>query len=97
MNDLSNIVTQFSIFGVLISFLVVGFMFKKKPKNMKEYALGDGKFSTSSLVATMIATAVGGGSIVGISSELYEGGVWVFFVYVYYPYRILHFGFFHNS
>ena len=59
---MDNTIAQFSIFGVLLSFLVVGFMFKKRPKTLKEYALGSRKLPTSTLVATMVATAIGGGA-----------------------------------
>jgi SSS family solute:Na+ symporter len=76
---MSSTLSQVLLFGVLISFLIVGLLYKKKPKTMKEYALGNGKFSTLVLVCTMVATAFGGGSIIGASAALYQNGAWLFF------------------
>lgn len=72
--------SQIAIFGTLLSFLVVGFMFKKRPKTLKEYALGKGSIPTSALIATMIATAIGGSSVIGYASELHQQGMWLFLV-----------------
>ena len=82
---MGDILTQVSIFGVLLAFLVVGFLYKKKPRNMKEYALGGRKISTSALIATMVATAIGGGSIIGKSAALYKAGTYLVFATCFMP------------
>jgi Na+/proline symporter len=56
----------------------LGLYIKKEPKTIKEYALGDGKFSTPVLMYTMVATIFGGGSIIGKSAALYQNGIWLF-------------------
>jgi SSS family solute:Na+ symporter len=51
---------------------------KKEPKTIREYALGNGKFSTLVLMCSMVAMSFGGGSIIGKSAALYQSGTWLF-------------------
>ncbi len=44
-------------------------------KNIKEYALGSGRFSTITLVLTFLATNIGGGSIMGMLKSTYSVGI----------------------
>jgi SSS family solute:Na+ symporter len=75
---MASILSQVLVFGVLISFLVIGFLYTKDPKTVKEYALGSRKFSTLALICTMVASAFGGSSILGRPATLYQSGVWFF-------------------
>lgn len=58
-------------------FLVVGIIFKDKPKNIQDYALGIKPFSTPVLSAAMAATLIGGGSTIGDVSYYYNEGLLV--------------------
>jgi len=40
---MSTFLPQLFLFAVLALFLVVGFLYKKRPKNIEEYALGNKK------------------------------------------------------
>jgi SSS family solute:Na+ symporter len=71
--------SQILLFSFLLLFLVLGFLYKRTPKTIKEYALGNEKFTTPSLMATMVAAVIGGGSLIGKSSILYQNGLWLFF------------------
>jgi Na+/proline symporter len=51
---------------------------KKEPKTIREYALGNGKFSTLVLMCAMVAMCFGGGGIIGKSTALYQRGTWLF-------------------
>src|SRR3990167_10995084 len=70
---------QIAIFFFLFLLLVVGFLYKRSPRTTTEYALGSEKISTPVLMATMVATVIGGGSLIGHSALLYENGLWMFF------------------
>lgn len=82
---MSSMLSQVLLLGVLISFLIVGFLHKKKPKTMREYALGNEKFSTIVLVCTMVATAFGGSIIIGTTEALYQNGLWLFVAFLVIP------------
>jgi Na+/proline symporter len=75
---MSLTLSQVLVFSLLILFLIVGLSYKKGPQTMREYALGNKKFSTSALIYTMVATTFGGGSIIGASAALYQHGAWLF-------------------
>lgn len=65
------------LYILLLSFLVVGVFFKDKVANIREYALGTRSFSTPVLIATMVATLIGGGSTIGTVAAIYDKGIWV--------------------
>ena len=46
-------------------------------KSMKDYALGGKNFTTTSIIATIVATKVGGNSVMGLIKEIYSQG-WIF-------------------
>ncbi len=65
---------------ILISFLVInliaGLFFSRGIKDIKEYAVGDRNFSTTTLTATIVATLIGGGFFYGSISQTYKNGLW---------------------
>lgn len=63
------------IFFLVIN-LLVGIKYSRNIKNFKEYAVGDKKFSTSVIVATIVATWIGGEYLALLSSEVYDKGLY---------------------
>ena len=63
-----------SIFLVIT--LVVGIYYGRQVKDLKDYALGGKNFSTSTLVATLIATWATGGSLYAIIENTYSEGLY---------------------
>lgn len=80
-----SILSQVLVSGALIMFLVAGFIYKKEPKTVKEYALGSGKFSTLVLMCTMVAAALGSGGLIGRPAALYQNGLWLFLAWFAVP------------
>ena len=54
--------------------LIVGLLHGKKIQNITEYALGDRKFSTMTLIATLVATRVSGSGFFTSLSKVYQNG-----------------------
>ena len=70
--------------GIFIAFLVVtlvaGLFSSRGTKNIQEYAVGDRRFSTATIVATIIATWIGGEFFYVNLAESYTNGlnhIWV--------------------
>ncbi|NRB11355.1 MAG: hypothetical protein HRU35_07090 [Rickettsiaceae bacterium] len=64
------------IIGFLIINLIIGLGHgQRKIRTIKDYALGDGKFSTGAVVATTVATTVSASSLVFILSGVYSRGL----------------------
>ncbi|MBN8827243.1 MAG: sodium:solute symporter family protein [Sphingobacteriia bacterium] len=67
------------VFLYLLLTLIVGMYSGRNIKNMKEFAIGDRKFSTSALTATFTATWIGAGVTIGIHEKVYQHGIiWMF-------------------
>ncbi|TSJ80566.1 MAG: HD domain-containing protein [Candidatus Cardinium sp.] len=60
----------------LVLTLVVGLYFSRKKTTFQEYAVGNKQFATATLVATVLATAFGGGSLVREVQATHELGAW---------------------
>ncbi|WP_342265202.1 sodium:solute symporter family transporter [Cardinium endosymbiont of Philonthus spinipes] len=56
--------------------LMVGIYFSRKKTTFREYAVGSKQFSTATLVATVLATAFGGGGLVRNVECVHELGLW---------------------
>ena len=56
--------------------LVVGIYYGRQVKDLRDYALGGKNFSTSTLVATLIATWATGGSLYSIIENTYSQGLY---------------------
>jgi Na+/proline symporter len=67
--DLTIIMTYLAIT------LMVGIWFGQNVKSLKEYSIGDNGFSTTVLVFTIIATWIGGGSMLGTSNNAFKYGI----------------------
>ncbi|MCG8340482.1 MAG: hypothetical protein MI674_04410, partial [Cytophagales bacterium] len=63
------------VYLFLLIMLVVGFLVGRANKDINEYALGGRSFATITLVITFLATAVGGGSTLGIATQIYADGI----------------------
>ncbi|MGI2257700.1 sodium:solute symporter family protein [Candidatus Cardinium hertigii] len=59
--------------------LVVGIYFSKKETTFREYAVGNKQFSTATLVATVLATTFGGGTIIRSIESIHEFGLYFIF------------------
>ncbi|WP_339044771.1 sodium:solute symporter family transporter [Cardinium endosymbiont of Tipula unca] len=60
--------------------LAVGLYFSRKKTTFREYAVGNKKFATATLVATVLATAYGGGGLIRTVEQIHNCGLyWVFF------------------
>ena len=58
--------------------LAVGLYYSKKTTTLREYAIGNKNFSTTTLVATILATAYGGGGLVRHVEQVHNFGLyWV--------------------
>jgi len=62
----------------LILSLLLGIVSSKKVKNISEYAIGNRDFSTSTIVATLVATWIGAGFFSYTLIETYRQGVYFF-------------------
>ncbi len=60
----------------LIVNLSAGLYYASGKGTLREYAVGDKKFSTSTLAATIIATCIGGGFFSGAITESYKQGLY---------------------
>ena len=67
--------------GFLLTTLALGLYAGRGIKDFKEYALGNRRFSDLTLVLTFIATWIGGGSIIGATSEVYKIGILALFTW----------------
>ncbi|WP_341752660.1 MULTISPECIES: sodium:solute symporter family protein [unclassified Candidatus Tisiphia] len=66
-----------AIFATFLIFnLAVGLFYSRGIKNIKEYAIGNRNFSTSTITATIIATCIGGGLFSEAVSESYKQGLY---------------------
>lgn len=63
---------------VIFSFitLAVGIYFSRRVTTLREYAVGNKDFSTTTLVFTALATMWGGGGLVRTVEEVYDSGLW---------------------
>ncbi|WP_243018209.1 sodium:solute symporter family transporter [Candidatus Cardinium hertigii] len=66
----------FMVVTFLLLTLVVGIYFSRKTTSFQQYALGNKKFSTSTLVATVLATAYSGGGLVRNVEQVYKLGLY---------------------
>ncbi|UWW97091.1 MAG: hypothetical protein NMK33_00795 [Candidatus Cardinium sp.] len=57
-------ISLFMVGAFLVLTLLVGIYFSRKETIFREYAIGNKKFSTATLVATLLATNYGGGALV---------------------------------
>ncbi|MGI2261748.1 sodium:solute symporter family protein [Candidatus Cardinium hertigii] len=64
----------------LVSLLVVGIYFSSKKTTFREYAVGNKQFATTTLVATILATSFGGGSLICTIQSVYDLGLYYIFV-----------------
>ena len=64
------------VVGFLVLNLGIGLYYGRGVKSIKDYALGDRNFSTSALVATTVATTIGGGFFAGAITESYRQGLY---------------------
>ncbi len=64
------------VVGFLIVNLAVGLYFGRGVNNIKDYALGGRNFNTNTLIATLVATWIGGSSLAIKVSESYNRGLY---------------------
>ncbi|WP_341790310.1 sodium:solute symporter family transporter [Rickettsia endosymbiont of Polydrusus tereticollis] len=69
-------------FGFLAVNLGVGMYYSRNIKTIEEYAIGDRNFSTSTIIATIIATFIGGGVFSLTLSKTYSDGLAYIFLNV---------------
>ena len=63
------------IYSFLVIFLIVGIYYKKKVRNFKDYALGVRPQTKIAMIATVVATLIGGGSTIGEIGMTYNSGM----------------------
>ncbi len=61
--------------GFLVINLVIGVAYSGGVKNISQYAIGNQKFSTPAIIATIVATFIGGGSFSMWTSGVYTNGL----------------------
>ncbi len=66
----------FMVVAFLLLTLVVGIYFSKKEPTFREYAVGSKQFATATLVATVLATAFGGGGLVRTIERVHNTGLY---------------------
>ncbi|AWN81775.1 Sodium/glucose cotransporter [Candidatus Cardinium hertigii] len=67
------------VIAFLLLTLTVGIYFHKKTTTLREYAVGNKKFATATLVATMLATKFGGDNMPLDVVEIHNRGInWIF-------------------
>ena len=62
--------------GFLVVNLSVGLWYSRGVTSIREYAIGNRNFSTSTLAATVVATWISGSFFTNSVSETYKEGVW---------------------
>lgn len=65
--------------GFMLATISIGLFSGYGITNLREYAVGDKKFSTATIAATIVATWAGGQDFVMIISETYENGLYFIF------------------
>ena len=66
--------------GFIVVNLLFGLLSSRGVKTIREYAIGSGKFSTITIVSTIVATWVSGEFFVTIATETYNAGLIFIFV-----------------
>lgn len=70
------------VWAFLLLTLVVGLYVSRGATTFREYAVGNKRFGTISLVATILATTFGGGSIIREVPNIYDQGiVWIAYIF----------------
>ncbi|MEF2229172.1 MAG: sodium:solute symporter family protein [Candidatus Cardinium sp.] len=69
-------VSLFVVGIFLLLTLVVGVYFSRKEISLREYAVGNKQFATATLVATVLASALGGGGLVRSVEQVYNTGLY---------------------
>lgn len=70
-----NMVDLSIVFIYLAFTLYIGIKKGINIKSLKDYAIGDYKFSDSTLIATLTATWVGAATLIGLSADVYQYGI----------------------
>ncbi len=71
------------IFLLLTLATGIYYSYNNKSTTIREYAIGNKTFSTATLVATLLATAYGGGALVYVVEEIHSGGLyWVIIAFI---------------
>ncbi|MDN5246803.1 MAG: sodium:solute symporter family protein [Candidatus Cardinium sp.] len=76
-------ISLFIVAAFLLLTLVVGIYFSRKKTTFREYAVGNKQFSTATLVATVLATAVGGGALIRNVECVHALGLWWIIVRIF--------------
>lgn len=69
-------IDTFLVVSFILLNLVIGVCYSKRITSVSDYALGGRHFDTSSLVATTVATTIGGGFFAGAITESYRQGLY---------------------
>ncbi|MEM7589176.1 MAG: hypothetical protein AAF320_03320, partial [Myxococcota bacterium] len=73
--------------GIIAAYLVitlaVGLYYGRKTDSFKDFAIGDRKFGTMALVATMFATTIGGSSTIGLCEKTFKAGLVFIFIFFF--------------
>lgn len=87
----------FIVVSYLLIILYIGIKAGGEVNNLKDYAISKKKFSTPTVIATIFATAVGGGTTIGLAEKAFSMGIIFllpsfgnFIGYMFYSYIILH-------
>ncbi|MGI2298848.1 hypothetical protein ACRRVB_03625 [Candidatus Cardinium hertigii] len=64
------------VVSFLVLTLVVGIYFSRKTTSFRQYAIGDKQFATATLVATVLATAYGGGGLIRSVQQVHNLGLY---------------------
>ena len=99
MNILSNISSNIDTIIIVIFLainLAVGFYYGRNVKTLRDYALGGRNYSTATLVATIVATWIGGSSFALSLSETYTQGLWYILAGSGYTFNLLVVAYFLN-
>jgi Na+/proline symporter/signal transduction histidine kinase len=79
LNNITEDYMDYTNIALLVIFLalnlIVGLYYGRGVKNIKEYALGNRKFNTGTLVATIVATWIGGDYLFITLEEVYNTGL----------------------
>ncbi|MCP3660589.1 MAG: sodium:solute symporter family protein, partial [Bacteroidetes bacterium] len=67
--------TLWIVGSFLLITLIIGLYSGRGIKDIKDYALGNKKFTSFTMVLTMLATWIGGESIIGSTSEIFSKGI----------------------
>ena len=76
-----KLIDNIVVFAYLSITLLIGFFAGRRIKTIREFAVSDKNYSNRILIATLFSTFIGGGSTLGLTTNVYQ--YWIIFLVAY--------------